>query len=111
MTDEATIAAARAAADAVVHRARADEAFAQQFRDDPVGVLAAAGIDPDAAAQFGGEFLTSEGPDVAGFAACINATKLYCDWGTCWVTFCNYRSGNGIPLSDGCERAVGGVRG
>jgi len=103
MSDEATIAAARAAADAVAHKARADEAFAQQLRDDPVGVLAAAGIDPEAAAQFGGEVLTSERPDVVGLAMC--------DWGTCWVTFCNYRTGSGVPWSDQCERSVGGVRG
>jgi hypothetical protein len=103
MTDEATIAAARSAADAVVFKARADESFAQQLRDDPVGVLTAAGIDPEAAGQFGGEILTSEGSDVAGFKMC--------DWGTCWVTFCNYRTGSGIPLSDTCERMVGGVRG
>lgn len=103
MTDDATTAAIRAAADAVIFKAREDKEYAQQFRDDPVGTLKAAGIDPAAAEQFGAEVLASEAPDVAGFARC--------DFGTCWVTFCNYRTGSGEDISLKCERMVGGVRG
>jgi len=104
MTDEATIAAARAAADAVLSKARADDEFMAAFKADPAGVLEAAGIDPAAAAQFGAEALATEAPDVSGFARC--------DFGTCWVTFCNFRTGDGQPLSQHCGgAAVGGVRG
>ena len=103
MTDDATIAATRAAADAVLDRARADDAFMAAFKADPAGVLEAAGIDSAAAAQFGAEAAATEAPDVSGFARC--------DFGTCWVTFCNFRTGDGQPLSHTCGVAVGGVRG
>jgi hypothetical protein len=106
MADEAEITAARAAADAVLERARTDEAFSAQLRADPVGVLTAAGIDPDAAEHFAGELLPADAPDVSGFARCT--------WGTCWVSVCNAWPGTGFDRTSielECGRMVGGVRG
>jgi hypothetical protein len=104
MTDDATVEAARAVADAVLARAHADESFRAQLLADPVGVLSDAGIDPAAAEQFAGEITAVDGVDVSGFQKC--------DWGTCWVTICNFQTGTGEQNSDWCVgRSVGGVRG
>jgi hypothetical protein len=105
MADDAEVAAARAAADAVLDRARNDAAFSEQLRSDPATVLTAAGIDPGAAAQFGDELTAVEAPEVQGY--------MRCTWGSCWVTVCNAFPGTGREFSDNCPQQVmvGGVRG
>jgi len=83
MNDE-QIAHIRALTESVLERARNDEAYLEEFRNDPITTLQAAGLD-DAQAEHLGLELT--GDEVSGFAK-----PRYCrvteDGLGCWITIC-----------------------
>lgn len=77
----------RAAAESVMERARNDEAFLAELREDPITVLQAAGVPEGEARQIGLDELTFGDEEVAGFAKA--ACKATCDRYSCIVSICS----------------------
>lgn len=89
MSDD-ELAQIRALAESVFERARNDEAYLEQLRDDPAATLQAAGIAADAANQIGADELQ---PEVTGFKP--KDCTFTCDRYSCIITKCGY-----VPLSN-----------
>jgi hypothetical protein len=68
----------------ILERARNDEAFLQELKDDPQAAISAAGFPEDGAFDFGREL--GQENDVQGY--------MLCDRYTCLVTLCGY-----VPLT------------
>lgn len=89
------IAQIRALTESVLEKARNDESYLAQLRDDPVATLQAAGVAEDAANQLGVDELQ---PEVVGFRP--KECTYSCDRYSCIVTICSNvpytgnRSGN-----------------
>jgi hypothetical protein len=88
MTNEESIAQIRATVESVLERARADEAYLAELRDDPERTLSAAGAPDDAARRVAlDEFVGAEA-DTEGFARRPGECHYTCDPWTCLVTIC-----------------------
>ncbi len=85
MSDE-EIAQIRALTESVLDRARNDEAYLAQLRDDPVATLTAAGLNEVDAQQIGLDEFQFE--EVTGFRP--KDCKMTCDRYSCKITICGY---------------------
>ena len=87
--DDSELENIRATAEAILERARKDEAYKAELVQDPVATLVAAGLSDEAANKVGlDEWNYGDEPDTHGFMRRPRSGPMTCDGFTCWVTWC-----------------------